>query len=253
MSAGIRRILQGTSCLACALAISLFGLEGAVHAAVSEIIEITVQQGSDTGVWEMPLNPTPGLYQWSLSGPANIYSSTNPTDLLGTISSLTVAQDSDPNLQLNFAVVAGGAATTFTISSPTLSFAPLVNPSAFALANVTLIDNNGDGATMTGLFPGAKLYQAQYNSVSSIFANLVSPVTAAPDNLAGGSERFPAVGSTTIPGTVSNISSQFSFVLSALDQASGTSRFNVVPEPSTLVMAAIAAMGLLWHARRRLI
>jgi len=39
--------------------------------------------------------------------------------------------------------------------------------------------------------------------------------------------------------------------LSPNDSASGTSVFRIVPEPSTLVLALLGAIGLLWRLRRR--
>ena len=101
------------------------------------------------------------------------------------------------------------------------------------------------------MFPGIKAYQAQYNSGPSIFANLVSPVNAPTDTSNTGSDRFPAAGRVPISGIVNSIQSQFSFQLTANDSASGTSSFNltggtIVPEPSSLVLALLGGLGLLW-------
>jgi hypothetical protein len=96
-------------------------------------------------------------------------------------------------------------------------------------------------------------YQATYN-LSTTFADLNAPMTAPPFGGNTDNDRFPVAGFTGIAGTVSNIETQYSFVLSAGDLASGTSRFNVVvPEPSTFALAAIGVVGLLWRMRRRFV
>ncbi len=59
-----------------------------------------------------------------------------------------------------------------------------------------------------------------------------------------------------IPGSVTQIQSQFKFLLTANDQASGTSRFDIIeqpiPEPGTLLLVGsgvLTAVGLLRRRR----
>jgi hypothetical protein len=223
---------------------------GAQATLINDPLTVTLQEGSDSGTFTMNV-PSNSPVVWNSSGPVNVFSSSHPSLLLGSIDGLSISLDSDPNVSLGFAVTAGGADTTFTISSPVVSFSPLTNPQGFASAGVTLTDNVGTGATFTGLFPGPKGYQAQYNSGSAVFANLVPSFSVVNTTLTT-SERFPVAGTTVVPGVVSNIESQFSFVLSANDSASGTSRFNVTaPEPSSMILALLGATALLWRVRRR--
>lgn len=213
---------------------------------------ITAQSGADSGSWQITL-PTLGPDTWQLTSPVDIYSSTNPSLVLGEIDGLSVFLDSDPTVSLNFAVIAGATTTTFTISSPVVSFGALSNPQAFATAAVTLTDNDGNGATFSGLYPGTESYQALYNGASSLFASLVPTFSVGPNDSNISSQRFPVTGTVTIPGSVTDIQSQFNFTLTANDEASGTSRFNVVPEPSSLLLAALGGLGLMWRLRRRLV
>jgi hypothetical protein len=226
----------------------------AAHATqISSALTVTVQEGSDSGSWQMNFSSSNPVV-WNSSGQVNIYSSSHPSLFLGSLDAASLSLESDPNVSLAFAVTAGGADTTFTISSPTVSFGALTNPQGFATAGVTLTDNDGNGAAYTGLFPGPKGYQAQYNGRSAVFTNLVSPFTVGPNATLTTSERFPVTGTTAVPGVVSDIESQWSFVLSANDSASGTSRFNVTaPEPSSMILALLGATALLWRVRRRFV
>jgi hypothetical protein len=222
-------------------------------------IDVTAHSGSDWGTVTVPL-PAPdpsGAINWQTTTPLDIYSSTNPTTLLGTIDSMSLAADTDPFVNLGFAVTAGPVPTAFLISSG-LPILPINNGLAFASAGITATEGGAllDGANVTGAFAGGtKAYEATYNLGGGIFADLVSPVVVPPG---GGSntlsERFPVpIGSrNVIPGSVFQIQSTFSFTLSAFDQASGTSRFDIiVPEPSSVVLAAGALAAVAVYGFRR--
>jgi hypothetical protein len=238
-------------CLCVAITV-LFAGRSAHATAISSALIVTAQEGADSGSWQMNFSSSNPVV-WNSSGPINIYSSSHPSLFLGSLDAASLSLNSDPNVSLAFAVTAGGADTTFSISSPIVSFGALTNPQGFATAGITLTDNDGNGASFTGLFPGPKGYQAQYNGRSAVFTNLISPITAGPDAAtATTSERFPVTGTTVVPGVVNDIESQWFFVLSANDSASGTSRFNVVPEPSSMVLAVLGFVGLVaWGWRRR--
>ena len=125
-----------------------------------------------------------------------------------------------------------------------------MNPIGTAAASVTLTDQNGSGsANLTGQYAGPFSFQAQYNGGTGIFASLVAPVsvsTAHASNTQSGN-----VPATVIPGTLTDIQAIFSFTLSKGDLASGTGRFSVTPEPSTMVLLAVGSIGLLAFRRRR--
>ena len=229
----------------------------ASHSARAELlnmVQLDFQNGSGSGSFQVAVPSFTDQFQFNLPAPVNVYN-TGSGALLGTIKDLQITMDGDPGITLGFNVDATNVATHVTFSSAVLSFAPLTNSQAFASAAITVTDNDGDGATASGLLPGGTAYQAQYNG-GPIFANLLlTPITSPADGSTTASDRVPLAGNTGI-GTVSSIHSQFDFMLSANDSASGTSRFNVVagpsvPEPSTLILALTGALALLWRFRRR--
>jgi uncharacterized protein (TIGR03382 family) len=216
-------------------------------------INIQVESGEQIGSWSTSLEYSGDTFEWQLGSPLTIYDDNEQP--LATITSLSMAGDKDPFVTLGFAVSAGAAPTAFTITSATIGFAPIVGGLAFASAAVTLTDGSPliDGASMVGAFPGAHNYQAQYNGMTGVFADLVPSLFAPPGGVSfSGVDRVPLVGRIPIPGAVVDIESQFKFTLSPFDLASGTSRFDiVVPEPSSIMLALVGAVGLAWQVRRR--
>jgi hypothetical protein len=241
----------------CALVVSMAPRSATAVPVPTTHLEIGVSSGADSATWGLDVqavpDPTdPSILSWHLAAPQQMVSSTNSSLVLATINTLDFTLDADPAVALNFAVTAGAANTNFTISSPIVGFAPITNGLAFATASLSVTDNNGDGGTLTGLFPGVKAYEAQYNGASMVFADLVSPIVAPVNSSGVGQERKPAAGRLTVPGAVSNIQSQLMFTLTALDSGSGTSRFDIiVPEPSSIALALAGCVALLWHVRRR--
>jgi hypothetical protein len=210
-------------------------------AAASVLITVTASQGDRVALQEFMV-PT----GWSL--PTSISLVAADGARLGTIKNLDVLSNDDPYVNLHFSVEAGALDTTFDINSSLVSSIALVNPDAcFATAGLTLTSDD-NGATITGLF-GGRTYQARYNG-TSVYADLVNGYSIAVDETVTASERSPAIGVQTILGPVSSIQSEFNFILSANEQASGTSRFEVamLPEPATLSLLALGAIGML---RRR--
>jgi PEP-CTERM motif-containing protein len=180
------------------------------------------------------------VYSWAITN----------APVAASLITLDVSADFDPLVRLNFAVTAGALDTTFTINSPVVSFPALANVQGAASAATTLTTDS-DGGTLTGLYSGGKSYQAMYNG-GTVFANLDNSINSPnPFDSVTSSERSPATGFTPIAGSVSDIESQFQFTLSALDSASGTSIFTVVPEPGTIVLVfmGLGAAALLRKRR----
>ena len=176
-----------------------------------------------------------GTFVWALGAPTAI--------LDGSIDSLKLTVNSDPEVDIEFGFKNGGSPLAYKILSDVVSFDPIVDPTADASAGVTLTDRAAPGATITGLFDGGKTFQATYND-SSVFANLVNGFS-----ITGGtktaSEDTP---NQVINDTLTDIESEFYFQLSANDAASGTSTFEVVPEPATI---CLLGLGALTTIRRR--
>jgi len=220
---------------------------------IGSAVKIHFWTGTSVGTFDVPVPSDADPLHWELDGPVNVLGGNN--NVLATIDSLSLELDGDPAVSLNFSITANAAPTMITITSSIVSFVPLINTQAFATATLTVTDLNGDGASATGIFPGGKAYEARYNG-STVFADLVNPVVVAPNSSNTGSERFPLAGNVGIASVVSSIQSEYRFLLSASDSASGTSRFNVapgqvVPEPSSFVLAGLAAVGYFAVRRRK--
>jgi hypothetical protein len=170
-------------------------------------------------------------------------------DCIAKILELTWSADTDPSVNLHFSVQAGAADTNFTFDAMAPSFAPMTNPAAVASSSLTLTDTDGNGATITGLEGGNSCYAAIYNG-SVTWAPLNQGYTFS-DPLDGVTEtdRQPLTGFGTIFDTVSSIQSEYSFTLSANDEASGTSTFNVTPEPATLSLLVLGGLAMLKRRR----
>ncbi|MBC7773623.1 MAG: hypothetical protein H7210_14100 [Pyrinomonadaceae bacterium] len=196
----------------------------------------------------------PGEFEWNLDGEANLQSASGHT--IATLATGALRIHEDPDVSLSFSVMAGSLDTAFTISSALVSFAAINQVHGYASAGVTVSDLNGDGVMITpsGL---DGMYQSQYNgmvptgtSFQNFFPGQVSDPT--PGTTVSFSSEFPGGGLyTPIAGSVSDISSRFTFTLSGNDIASGTSIFRVeaVPAPASLTLLGLG--GLVMARRRR--
>jgi hypothetical protein len=214
-------------------------------AAADMILTVTATQGNLTVTYPFLVQCNAVSGDWTLPAPVALMSNGQQ---LGTIKELEVQSDVDPYVNLFVDVQAGATDTTFDIASSVVSFAPLLNPNAYASAGITLTSDY-HGATITGLFDGGKTYQARYNG-STVYANLLNGFSIAANDSGNNDDRSPAIGTQTILDSVSSIESEFNFILSANEQASATSRFEVdaVPEPATLSLLILGGLALL---RRR--
>ncbi len=196
-------------------------------------------------------------YHWKLAADIELRDP-NTNTLLGTLeggasSATGVRYEADPVVALSFNVVAGAAPTIFLIASGPLGFAPIFPAIGRASAGMTATDLNGDGVTATGMFPGVKSYEAEFNGpplVGTPFADLVGPLAAGFFSTDTDSEDFPAVGFAPIGPPVSSMSAVFWFTLSAFDSAAGTSVWVVIPTPGAGVLL-LGAAGIMGLRRRR--
>lgn len=214
------------------------------------------------GSFSVPLDLSPGAgywdpvtqeYNWSLPGVVQILDQFgSPIATLGTAS---VYCREDPQVDLNFSVFAGALNTTFTITSPTLSFGTINDSSGRTSAGFTVSDQDGNGVGISG-WNGNSIYTSRYNGAvpggttfhDSFFGSFGTPI---PDDTFATSENFPGVGFTPIGTPVSDMSSRFRFTLTANDLASGTSQYEIIPIPAPGAATLLGLGGLLVGRRRR--
>ena len=218
----------------------------ALPATAGMLVTISVSSGGTTVIQDFEIACNNGVADWTLAAPITMMAG-NTT--LGRITELSLQTDYEPYVNLKWAVEAGATDTTFDFSTAVVSFSPLTNPQAYASAGVTLTGDS-DGATITGLFDGGNIYQARYNG-GTVYANLVGGFSVGADDSQTHRDRLPASGYATISGSVYSIESQTKFTLSALDQASATSRFEVIPEPATLFALFGVALPMLLKRRAK--
>lgn len=191
-----------------------------------------------------------GEYIWESRTPIMMLNQAG--QVIATLNNARVRCVEDPVVQVNFSVSAGSLMTSFTINSPLLSFGTIDNAVGRASAGVTVTDTDGDGATVAAAGQPA-LYLSQYNGFvpgGTLFADLISgPVMAAAFDSATANASSPGGGNfSPIGDPVSDMSARYRFTLTANDEASGTSTYEIVPAPGTI---ALLGLGGLLAARRR--
>ncbi len=241
------------------------------HADVSDVVfRVDASNGTGAGFIEITEDQGEWLpdgddmkYIWVLEQPMDIVDpvsrSVIATLIPGSGGDATgVEIQQDPVVNLGFAVQAGAADTMFSFSSAKLTFPSIASAEGRAQAAFNLTDSDGSGpdpgngvyATLTGQFPAGDAYRAQYNGfpVGTTFQEMIQPYSADFFSSAPSNEEHPNGGGfIPIPGVVTDMSAQISFELSAFDLASGTTTFEVIPEPAALALFAVA--GLLLRRR----
>lgn len=175
-------------------------------------------------------------------------------DVIATITNLNVLLIADPVVNMNFAVFAGAADTSFTLTSTLLSFGGITNPLARASGSISVTDSNGNGATATGNYAGNKAFRAFYNGAvagaGNIFSTLIdTPVVIGDPFGSDKSSEESGPGFDVIVDTVTTMSTEFQFTLSARDQVGGTSTFVVVPSPASMVLCSIGGLAMIRRKR----
>jgi hypothetical protein len=244
-----------------AVAVLLFGSASTVLANASgfspNVAEVTVTAGPRTGSFSG--DPFPGgtfsTLFYDLPGSVTIQSNdVDQIDML-LLETLNIGFAGDPQVDLAFSLLnLLDVPITVSIRTGTIQFSPLVNPDAVASASLTITDAGGaaDGVSLAGQFAPDKAYQARYSTsgagnTQTAYASLVGSFNTA--GLGADSTEDTNGGLfSPLAATVYMMEAEYQFILSAGDQASGTSTFVVVPEPATL---AFLALGGLLAARRR--
>ena len=241
------------------IVVAMFVLAASVlPAAADVIVNVNAVSQGQTATQQFVIPSSANLSDWTLPSSTNLL--TPDGVYLGSLTSMAVKADNEAYVNLFFGVIAGSSDTTFSVTATNTGatgsgpFTPIVNPTAFATAGITLT-SDFDGATITGLFPGAQVYEARYTGLggNTLYADLVNGLSITPDKTVTNSDRLPALGVQTIADTVSGISLAYDFTLSAFDQASGTGRFEVdaaTPEPATMSLLVMGGMAVLARRKR---
>jgi hypothetical protein len=233
------------------ITVALFVLAASVlPAAADMVLTVTATQGGLTASQQYLVTCGGATTTWSL--PSSVALTSPHGASLGVLKQLDVSTNVDPFVNLHFSVENDTALpVTYDVSSSVVSFPTILNPDAYATAGITLT-SDFNGATVAGLFPGGKVYEARYNT-SAVYANLVNGLTILDNTTVTTTDRLPPLGTQTIFDSVSSIQSEFDFTLSDGDQASGTSRFEVTaptPEPTTISLLVMGGMAVLARRKR---
>lgn len=237
------RVCVALTCFALVVPPAMAGLSEVVLSitAVNSIgrASYTVTVGSDP--WDA-LQPGEH-WGWSLGAPLELRASGG--ELVACLNSAELTVFYDPQVNLVFSVQAGGLDTTFLIQSALLSFPTIYNAEGRASASFTVTDGGGGGAVLSPLGSGA--YLAQYNGFvpgGTTFTESISQIVAPEFGTQTQNANVPPSGYLSIANPVNDMSAQVSFMLTAFDLASGTTNFEIVPEPSALALLALGAMLL---------
>jgi|GEM_PF-1266927 len=245
-----KRVYRSSRVFACLCA--LVAAAGAYADLPEVVFEITAELDPVSvtipvlGEW-FDYNECTDTWTWATDGPQDFMAN----DLyLGTLSQFSAEIVGDPEINLNFAVQAGPAATTFHIASAVLDdFDPISNAQGYAHASYTLTDFDGNQADLTGIGDTGGAYLAQYNGwagapmgpTGTTFAEGIESMHAGFIETVDQDFDHPESGFVPIGDTVESMSALVSFELSAEDLASGTSNFVIIPEPAALVSLALIA------------
>jgi hypothetical protein len=225
-----------------------FGANAARADFSEQLITIEAVNADGRGTWQLarPQNP-PDRIDYSHPDPILLLDAEQ--QLIGTIDDLMLHLDGDPLVNISFVATAGASTTTFTINSAVVSFPALINPTGNASAEVTLTDSSANGASMQPVSPNTGMFIPLYNGSTS-FTQLLGGLSIS----SGGSVQTGGTGNQTIPGSVSSIQARYQFTLSATDVANGTGQFEVIPEPSTVLLSLCGLVGgvLVWRRRARI-
>ena len=192
------------------------------------------------------------LLTWTLSGPISLDG--------GLIQSWEAQFKEDPYVTNNF-VVTNTTAFTQTFITSVLLPIPAFNYDliVFSSIGVTTTDSNGNNSLSLAQSGGTSLFQGQVNGVTLLnLGNASLPLTTAnclpfpnvPGCSATLSDGVPLAGLPTVPGLANSIGIVVTFSLSPGDSAAVTSRFEIVPEPTTGVLLVLGLAGLAIRSRR---
>lgn len=202
---------------------------------------IEFQASSDAGVASIVIdisdglwNPSTRIYRWTLGSDILLRDESNGATV-GVINDATLQIRNSSEFQLNYTVVAGAAATTFSTITLPLSF-PAISPAeGRATASIAIVDENVNGAELRGLLPtGGGAYRALYNTLAGnerIFAEMIGLISVGAGGTARADQWDPLAGYRQVGPPVRDMCVETAFRLSAEDRAVVTTRFDMRPDP----------------------
>jgi hypothetical protein len=193
------------------------------------------------GTW----NPQTQQYEWMLDQDV-VFQNTATGEVFGELQHGTavvvqpsVGTRSDPQVHLNFVTVGGTTDTEFTVTSSLLNFAAMANPVGQSDVGINLTDRDGDGATLWAASGNNGVSFSHYNGLApagDVFSELLTSSVVVSNAYGSASGDDDTGGYLPINDTVSSMSAQIHFMVTAHDLASGSSTFLIVPEPASLVL-----------------
>src|SRR5262245_59536407 len=123
-----------------ALVLGVAGVRAHANLIGADFVKVFATSSEGSGEWKLVIPPgwtfpANGKHIWDLPAPVDIWNAGHSAKL-AQLKSLNLDFEQDPVVGLNFTVTAGGSPTTVTITSATLSFAAITNPSAVATSAV---------------------------------------------------------------------------------------------------------------------
>lgn len=198
------------------------------------------------------LVPSASVATWSLDAPTNVGN--------GLVESWTAQLKEDPFVTNNIVVTNTTTSTqtfiaTVLLPIPAFAYTAVINSSV----GVTVTDSNGDGVLHFANSGATPIYQGIVNAPGTPTTILSLNPPGLPLSLASCTISFPGCSATTSTGTAflasagvaSSIAITLTFDLGAGDSAGLTSRFEIIPEPGLLGLAAAGVLGLLAVSRAR--
>jgi len=170
----------------------------------------------------------------------------------GVVSDLMLELDADPVVGLHFSYISGISPVQDFKGKAWMDIVPTLNvTNVVASGGVTLTEGADTlpNATVTGNYPGGKIWRATYNSTVN-YADLVTGWSLLNDT-----ETNSEISKNPILVPVNRIGIEFDFSLTDGDLASGTGRFFIagepVPEPSSILAMVGGGIGMLGFALRK--
>lgn len=236
---------------------------------ISEVIYHVVVCDSQGCVGVLPIDRTEGSWQpdgsfyWELTSDIDIIGlDANAPKVVATLSATEgdgtwlrivppgAGGRDNPQVNVNFAVIAGQEDAEFTITSGLVTFAPIFNPDGQVNVGINLTDRRNDGAYLNSIPPATGKSFSWVNGLpGDVGATMFQELF--PQNLTTGpggsvSDTDDTGGFVPIGYPVSSMSGQISFKLKAFDLSTGSSTFIITPEPATVLML----LGLVLLRRR---